>query len=100
MDSSSIWYLAHKGRPRRKLPPPPPPPINWLGRLQVDGLAAFRIRLDFERHALALVQAVHSRHLERRGVNEHVLAAVFRRDEAEALAGVEKLHCSDRHVFS
>src|SRR5947209_8352226 len=33
-------------------------------------------------------------------MNENVLAAAFRRDEAEALGSVEEFYCSDRHVFS
>jgi hypothetical protein len=31
-------------------------------------------------------------------MDEHVLAAAFRRDEAKALGGVEKFHGTDRHL--
>jgi hypothetical protein len=30
-------------------------------------------------------------------MDEHVLAAAFRGDEAEAFAGIEELHSSSRH---
>jgi hypothetical protein len=74
--------------------------LTCLGRFQIDGLATPRIRLDVEGDALTFIQAAHASHLHGCGVNEHVLAAAFRRDESKAFAGVEKLYGSDRHVFS
>jgi hypothetical protein len=32
-------------------------------------------------------------------MDEHILAAAFRRDKSKALCGVEELHCSDGHLI-
>src|SRR5437868_14122531 len=56
---------------------------------RVDGgLAAARIVRGVERHLLTLVEAMDAGALERGGVDEHVLVAVVRRDEAEAFLSV------------
>src|SRR6476660_3034243 len=54
--------------------------------------AAATIVLDLERHRVALVQRRHAGTLESGGVYEHVLAAVFGLDEAEAARMIEELH--------
>jgi len=46
------------------------------------------------------VEAAHAGCFNGCGVDEHVLVAAFRRDEAEALLGIEKLYCSDSHVIA
>src|SRR5690348_16059505 len=61
-----------------------------LGELQVGRLGAARIRLDVERHALTFLQAPHAGRFNGCGMDEHVLAAAFGRDEAKAFGGVEK----------
>ena len=53
---------------------------------------------DLERHLLVLVQALVAVALDRREVREHVLAAVVRGDESEALAVVEPLDDTCSHV--
>src|SRR6185437_15502712 len=68
--------------------------------LEIGRLGAARIRLDVERDLLALVQRAHAGRLDRGGVDEHVLAAAFRRDEAKALGGIEELNGTDRHLGS
>ena len=72
-------------------------PIAGLDGLQVHGLGAFGIRLDVEGYALAFRKGAHARRFDRRCMDEHVLAAAFRRDEAKAFVRIEELHCSDRH---
>ena len=71
-----------------------------LRGFQVDSLRSARIRLDVKRNALTFVEAAHSGALNGRGVDEHVLAAAFRRDEAEALLRVEKFNSSDSQVIA
>ena len=60
----------------------------------VDALLA---ALKLKAQLLAFVQRTHAGALDRRDVHEHILAAVIRLDEAEALLGVEPLNCSDCH---
>ncbi len=66
-----------------------------LDGLQVRSLGATRVRHDVERDLLAFVQRTHTSSFNSSGVDEHVLAAAFRRDKAKALGGVEELHGSD-----
>src|SRR5262245_12720179 len=65
-----------------------------LCELDVRGLlaAAATIVLDLERDLVALVERRHAGTLESRGVYEHVLAAVFGLDKAEAARMIEELH--------
>lgn len=77
-----------------------PPPLITLGELDVGGFGAARIRLNVELDLLAFVQAADTSRFESRGMDEHVLAAVFWRDETETLGGVEKLHGADGHFNS
>src|SRR6476620_4476532 len=52
-------------------------------RLQVHGRRAAALSRDFVADLLALVQAVHARALDGADVDEYVLAALLRLDEAE-----------------
>src|SRR5690606_16588516 len=52
---------------------------------------------DVVRHALVALEGRHARGLYRGDVDEAVLAAVFRLDEAVALVGIEEFDCADRH---
>ena len=58
-------------------------------------LAAFHCH--FVADLLAFVQAPQAGCLNRRDVDENVLAAILRHNEPEALGGVEPLHSADRH---
>src|SRR5271165_3012035 len=63
-----------------------------------DGdLAGASILLGVEGDLLTLVEAAHAGALERRGVDEHVLAAVVRRDKAEALLIIVELYSARVH---
>src|SRR5262249_7722736 len=70
------------------------------GRDQVlgRGLASPAIRYDLIRDLLTLVEAVHSGPLDGADVDEHVVAAIVRLDESEALLAVEPLHGSLGHL--
>lgn len=59
-----------------------------------SGLAAAAILLGVERHLLALAKTRDARALERRSVNENVVAAVIGSDEAEAFLLVVEFHCA------
>src|SRR5215510_6585307 len=82
------------------------PPVHILATallrfLDLTGLLAATAPVVFENkgHPIALVQGADAGLLERRGMDEHVLAAVLRLDEAITLGRVEKLHrTSDAHV--
>src|ERR1700744_3205089 len=69
-----------------------------LDGLQIRRLGAARVGNDVERHFLAFLQGAHARRFDGRGMDEHVLAAAFRRDEAKTLGGVEELYGSDGHL--
>jgi len=75
-------------------------PVRFaLGRLDVDGLGlAALIFLKLVGQALVLLQRAHSRLFDGGDVNEGVISAIIRMDEAVALGIVEKLDCADRHV--
>ena len=73
------------------LPPPP--------RQRSGGFGAALIRLNVERDLVAFVQAAHAGRFDGADVHEHILAAAFRRDEAEALGGVEELDSTDSHFI-
>ena len=64
-----------------------------LEGLDVRGLEAFRSLRDFEFNSLAIVQRLIAISQNRGEMDENVLAALAL-DEAEALAGIEPLHCS------
>src|SRR4051812_25671036 len=72
-----------------------------VGVLQVAGchLAILR-RFQFVRNALVLLQRRHAGALDGADVNERILAAGVRGNEAEPLGGVEKLDgASDGHEY-
>src|SRR5271169_735776 len=67
-----------------------------LGELDVRSLfaASTTIVLDLEGDLVAFVESRYAGTLESRGVYEHVLAAVFWLDKAEAARMIEELHCA------
>ena len=75
-------------------------PLLELSLLQVDGrglssIAAFAL----EANPLTFVQIADTRALDRGYMNEHVLQAVFRLNEAVTPPGIEPLNGSDSHCF-
>src|ERR1700759_582137 len=70
-----------------------------LDELQIDGLRATLVGFDFEADILAFVQAAQAGGLDSGDMNEHVLAAVLRRDESETLRRVEELNLTDHYGF-
>jgi hypothetical protein len=72
-----------------------------LGFLNLSGLftATFSVVFQHEGDLVTLVERVDARRFERGGMDEDVLVAAFRLDEAKALGRVEELHstCSS-HV--
>ena len=60
-------------------------------------LAGALIRDDLEVDLLTFVQIVHPRALDGANVDEYVLAAVVRLNEAKTLLGIEPLNGSDLH---
>src|SRR5262249_47682642 len=54
---------------------------------------------DVERHLLALIEGAQAGALDCADMNEDVLVAVVRLDEAEALLVVEPLHGAHSHLF-
>src|SRR5690348_662962 len=77
----------------------PQPPRSASNRFQIGcrTLASPRIAFHVEADLLALMQIADARPLDGRDVHEHILRAVFRLDEAEALLGVEPFYGADRH---
>src|SRR6185437_13610032 len=62
---------------------------------EVDGLRAFAlfVGLDIETDALAFIERLQARALDRGDVHEHIAAAVIRLDESIAALTIEELHC-------
>src|SRR5437764_15342829 len=76
-----------------------PARMRWsLCRLQVrsGGLAALCYKLI--RDTLTFDQRIHPRALDRGNMDEHVLTAIARLDEAVALHLVEPFHGTDSHL--
>src|SRR5918999_1560234 len=71
-----------------------------LQRLDVGRRRAFLPLRHVERDLLAVFQRFEARSLDRAVMGKEILAAVIRRDEAEALRVVEPLHGTCRHVVS
>src|SRR4051794_9580572 len=67
-------------------------------RLQIHGRRATALGRDLVADLLALVQAVHARALDGADMDEHVLAALLRLNEPEALGGIEPLHNTGWHL--
>src|SRR6476469_2066128 len=83
---------------RRQAPYRPRPGAGLRGLDGVDrDLAAAPIFGDVERDLLAFGEAAQSGALERGGVDEHVLAAIVRLDESEALHLVVELNGTRHH---
>src|ERR1700710_2908163 len=78
---------------------PPPRPARNSNRLEVHGLAALGVGLRVEGDLVAFVQRVHAGGFDGGCVHEHVLAAAFRSDEAEAFCGIEEFHGADGHCL-
>src|SRR3954447_19114688 len=70
-----------------------------LKRGDVDGLGPLVAGLGVERHLRALSQRLEAVGVDAGVVDEEVLAALVRGNEAEALVVVEPLHGSDSHDF-
>src|SRR5271170_5068691 len=68
-----------------------------LDELQIDCLRTALVGFDLEADPLAFIEAAQTRRLDRRDMDEHVLAAAFRCDESEALGSIEKFDLSGRH---
>jgi hypothetical protein len=77
-----------------------PAPLLELSLLQVDGRGLSSITaFALEANPLTFVQIADTRALDRRYMNEHVLQAVFRLNEAVTPPGIEPLNGSDSHCF-
>src|SRR6266545_3238534 len=91
------------GRPsgltRRKSSPLPRVPAIVSDDPYTAGLLALGALGDVELDPLVLVQATEAVGLDLGEVDEDFLVAAVYGDEAEALVGVEPLHCSLCHVF-
>jgi hypothetical protein len=61
------------------------------------GLAAHAVGLGLERYLLAVVEGAQTSTFDGADMNEDVLTAIVRLDEAEALCRVEPLNCSGCH---
>jgi hypothetical protein len=79
----------------------------WPSRCRLDGaqvlgsrLAASAVCDDVEGHLLAFAKAAHAGAFDRADMNEDILAAVLRLNEAEALLAVEPLYSSPDHGSS
>jgi putative tryptophan/tyrosine transport system substrate-binding protein len=77
---------------------------RWYRRCRLNGaqiicrrLAGPSISNNFERDLLSLIEAVHSRAFDRADMDEDVLAAIVRLNEAKAFLAIEPLHGSLRH---
>src|SRR5258705_10644814 len=78
-----------------------PAAFRWdsaFDRLQIDrlGLAAL-VLFKVIAHALVLLQRAHTCTLDRGDVDECVIAALVRADEAVTFGIVEKFDCAERH---
>jgi hypothetical protein len=62
------------------------------GELQIDGLRAATVLLDRERHFRAFFKRRKTGALDCGNVDENILAAIFRRDEAEATGRIKELY--------
>src|SRR5215813_4291696 len=67
------------------------------GQLEVGGSGLAALHRHFVADFLAIIQALQSCRLHCGDMDEHVLAAVLRHDEAVALGCIEPLHGSNGH---
>src|SRR5690348_2751261 len=86
--------LKEKGRRKTRRPR-----FVWSDGLEIGRLGAPRVGLDVERHLLPFGQGTQAGRFHGRGMDEHVLAAAFRSDEAETLACIEEFDSTDGHLF-
>src|SRR5579883_1886122 len=77
-----------RGRPSRQ---------RWSGELEVGRGGLPALHRSVVDHLLAVVQPLQAGGLHGSDVNEHVLAAVLRHDEAVALGGIEPLYGAGGH---
>src|SRR5665213_1536900 len=70
-----------------------------LGRLQIRGGELAALGHDVVADLLAFTEAGHAGLLDGRDVDEHVIAAVNRSDEAEALLRIEEFYDTCRHCW-
>src|SRR5689334_23895273 len=90
-----------KAKRRRIAPAPFDKLLLYRGSddLEIDSLGAALVGFDFKADALALVQAAQSRRLHGGDVHEHVLAAIFGRDESKTFRRVEELNLTNHYGF-
>jgi hypothetical protein len=74
--------------------------VNLLDGADPNCLGTFGALLDLELHALVFLECAIAASLDLRVVDEEVLRAVVRGDEAEALVTVEPFHSSLCHLLS
>src|SRR5690606_11660005 len=72
--------------------------VRLLHHRDPGSLRALRALHHFEADALAFLQRAEAIGVDRGIVDEHVVAAVLGRDEAEALGVVEPLHGTESHA--
>src|SRR5690606_12435131 len=97
--AASVGTVRDSGSRTRRAPTGALRNDNSLGGLKVGsrGLAAAAVRLDLEGDLLALAELAHAGALDGGRVDEDVLAAVIRLDEAEALVDVVEFHGPGLH---
>src|SRR5271157_2957643 len=69
------------------------------GELEIGGRGFAALHHHLIADLLTFVEATQASRLHRGDMDEHVLAAVLRHDEAETLCGVEPLDCTDSHCL-
>src|SRR5438105_13081816 len=91
--AGGVLSPAKKERRRCRVAPPPfMSSGSLLRRLEVHGRRTAALCGDLVIDLLAFIQAVQARTLDGADMDEHVLAAIGRLDEAETLGGIEPLH--------
>jgi hypothetical protein len=63
-------------------------------------LASALIALGLEFHLLAFAEMANASALKRSGVNEHVIAAIVRRDESKTFLVIVEFYGAIGHVFA
>jgi hypothetical protein len=74
------------------------PPASLRFQIVRDRLAVM-IQDQIERHTGSLQKLTDASSLDRRNMDEHVMAPIVGNDEAETPGGVERLHSPARHVW-
>ena len=73
------------------------PILSGSAELACGHLARLVVALEFEADLLTFYDLAHAGAFDGGNVDEHVLAAVVRLDEAEALGGIEPFNCASGH---